>query len=152
MNSSALIVNISSPSLDIVTYNEMLDVLGCGLELNKEDLNTVLTYRYSLIMLMVLLCRWHTKQTKNITSFDTFAFDISFSWQPVLSIELFTLNNSWYSFSLIQTPIFLEKILIETESWDWTETIQVLQCQPQPAISLWLSLLPHKLSYLRNII
>ena len=43
-------MNMTSTSLDNVTYNEMLDILGCGLELNKEDLNTVLTYRYSLIM------------------------------------------------------------------------------------------------------
>ena len=48
MNNSALIVNMSSPSLDNVTYNEMLDALGCGLELPKEELNSVLTYRYSL--------------------------------------------------------------------------------------------------------
>ena len=48
MNKTALIMNISSTSLYNVTYIEMLDMLGCGLELNTDELNTVLTYRYSL--------------------------------------------------------------------------------------------------------
>ena len=46
MNKTALMMNISSTSLYNVTYIEML---GCGLELNTDELNTVLTYRYSLV-------------------------------------------------------------------------------------------------------
>ena len=49
MNKTALMMNISSTSLYNVTYIEMLDMLGCGLELNTDELNTVLTYRYSLV-------------------------------------------------------------------------------------------------------
>ena len=46
MNNSALMMKMSSTSLDNVTYIEML---GCGLELNTDELNTVLIYRYSLV-------------------------------------------------------------------------------------------------------
>ena len=49
MNKTALMMNISSTSLYNVTYIELLDMLGCGLELNKEELDTVLTYRYTLV-------------------------------------------------------------------------------------------------------